>query len=314
MQTERNPHIACGWTGGLHMPKVKTVRIGEASISTEAFGDPAHPPVILIMGGAASMLWWPETLCRRLAGRGRFVIRYDQRDTGLSTKYPPGRPSYGMEDVVDDAFAVLDAYGISSAHFVGFSLGGMIGQVAALKNPQRMLSLTLISSSPIGGDQTSLPPSGEEWLEHMSEELDFADRAASIDYMAEDSRLVAGAAGPFDAIEMRAFIERDFDRSGGYLSGANHSVLFNIGKEWRDRLPLMNMPLLVIHGTADPVFPHAHGERLAQSVTGSRLMKLAGGGHELHPVHWDRIIGGIVNHSNRLKSEAAQRIKERKKS
>jgi pimeloyl-ACP methyl ester carboxylesterase len=296
------------------MPTVKTVHIGETAIATEAFGDPAHPPMILIMGGMASMLWWPETFCRRLAERDRFVIRYDQRDTGLSTKYPPGQPGYGMDDVVDDAFAVLDAYGISSAHFVGFSLGGMISQVAVLKNPQRVLSLTVISSSPIGGDQTGLPPSGEAWLEHMNEDVDLADRAATIDYMVEDSRLVAGVARPFDAIEMRAFIERDFDRSGGYLSGANHSVLFNIAKEWRDRLHLMNTPLLVIHGTADPVFPQEHGEMLAQLVNGARLMKLDGGGHELHPVHWDRIIVAITEHSDSVKSLATQQMKERKRS
>ncbi len=296
------------------MQTVKTVRIGETEIVAEAFGDPAHPPVLLIMGGAASMLWWPEAFCGRLAERRRFVIRYDQRDTGLSTKCPPGEPGYGIEEVVDDAFAVLDAYGISSAHFVGFSLGGMIGQVAALKTPQRVLSLTAISTSPIGGEQTDLPPSGEAWLEHMSEEVDFADRKATIDYMVEDSRLVAGVASPFDAVGMRAFIERDFDRSGGYLNGANHSVLFNINQEWRDRLQLMNAPLLVIHGTADPVFPHGHGEALAQSVDGARLVKLDGGGHEVHPVHWDQIIGGIIEHSNSVKSEAAQQMKEGKRS
>lgn len=284
------------------MPTVKTVRIGETAIATEVFGDPTHPAMILSMGGMASMPWWPDAFCRRLAEHNRFVIRYDQRDTGLSTKYPPGQPGYALNDVVDDAFAVLDAHGISRAHFVGFSLGGMIGQVAALKNPQRVLSLMVISSSPIGGDQTRLPPSGEAWLEHMNEEVDLADRAAAIDYIVEDSRLVAGVARPFDAIEMRAFIERDFDRSGGYLSGANHSVLFNIGKEWRDRLPLLNMPLLVVHGTADPVFPYEHGETLAQLVNGARLMNLNGGGHELHPVHWDQIICGIIEHSDSVKS------------
>lgn len=296
------------------MPTVRTVRIGDTEIAAEAFGDPACPPVLLIMGGAASMLWWPEALCSRLAERGRFVIRYDQRDSGLSTKYPAGQPGYGMDDVVDDAFAVLDAHGISSAHFVGFSLGGMIGQVAALKNPQRVLSLTGISSSPIGGEQTDLPPSGDAWLEHMREEVDLADRAATIDYMVEDSRLVAGVARPFDAVGMRAFIERDFDRSGGYLSGANHSVLFNIGQEWRDRLHLLNIPLLVIHGTADPVFPHGHGEALAQAVKGARLVKLDGGGHELHPVHWDRIIGAIVEHSDSANSVLAHQMKEGRRS
>ncbi|NJO32036.1 MAG: alpha/beta hydrolase [Rhodospirillales bacterium] len=296
------------------MPAVKTVRIGETAIAAEAFGDPAHPPMMLIMGGMASMLWWPETFCRRLAERGRFVIRYDQRDTGLSTKYPPGEPGYGMDDVVDDAFAVLDAHGISSAHFVGFSLGGMIGQVAALKKPQRVRSLTVISSSPIGGNKTGLPPSGDAWLEHMNEEVNLADRAATVDYMVEDSRLVAGVARPFNAVEMRAFIERDFDRSGGYLSGANHSVLFKIGAAWRDRLHVLNRPLLVIHGTADPVFPQEHGEALAQLVDGARLVKLDGGGHELHPVHWDRIIDAIIEHSDSVTSVPAQHMQEGKRS
>lgn len=295
------------------MQTVRTVRIAEGTIASEAFGDPADPPVIMIMGGAASMLWWPEAFCKRLAERGRFVIRYDQRDTGLSTHYPPGQPGYGIEDVVDDAFALLDAYGISSAHLVGFSLGGMIGQVAALKHPQRVLSLTLISSSPIGGDRTRLPASGDAWLKHMSAEVDFADRAATVDYMVEDSRLVAGTAGPFDAIGMRAFIERDFDRSGGYLSSANHSVLFNIRQDWRDRFYLMHVPLLVIHGTADPVFPHEHGEALAHNVANSRLLTLEGGGHELHPVHWDQMIGGIIGHTDSMKSKTTRQIKERKR-
>jgi pimeloyl-ACP methyl ester carboxylesterase len=164
----------------------------------------------------------------------------------------------------------------------------------------------LTACFPIGGNTTNLPPSGDAWLEHMSKEVDLADRAAAVDNMVEDSRLVAGSAQPFNAIEMRAFIESDFDRSGGYLSGANHSVLFNIGEKWRDRLHLMTTPLLVIHGTADPVFPQEHGEALAQLVKGARMVTLDGGGHELHPVHWDRIIGGIIEHSDSVRSVAVQ--------
>jgi pimeloyl-ACP methyl ester carboxylesterase len=219
-----------------------------------------------------------------------------------------------MDDVVDDAFAVLDAYGMSGAHFVGFSLGGMIGQVAALKYPKRVRSLTVISSSPIGGNRTGLPPSDAAWLEHMNEEVNLADRAATVDYMVEESRLVAGVARPFNEIEMRAFIERDFDRSGGYLNGANHSVLFNIDDAWRDRLHGLTTPLLVIHGTADPVFPQEHGETLAQCVNGARLVTLDGGGHELHPIHWDRIIDAMIEHSDSVAGVAAQHMQEGKRS
>jgi pimeloyl-ACP methyl ester carboxylesterase len=92
----------------------KTVRAGGVEIATEAFGDPAHPPVLLIMGAMASMLWWPEDLCRQLAGRGRHVIRYDNRDTGLSTIYPPGAPPYGFDEMADDAMRVLDGYGLGA--------------------------------------------------------------------------------------------------------------------------------------------------------------------------------------------------------
>ena len=116
------------------------------------FGDPAHPALLLIMGAMASMLWWPEAFCRKLAGEGLFVIRYDNRDTGLSTKYAPGEPPYTFDDMADDAIRVLDSHGIGKAHVVGMSMGGMVAQLVALKHPSRVISLTVISSSPVGID------------------------------------------------------------------------------------------------------------------------------------------------------------------
>jgi pimeloyl-ACP methyl ester carboxylesterase len=278
---------------------MRTITASDVEIATEAFGDPANPPVILIMGGMASMLWWPEEFCQRLTERGRFVIRYDQRDSGLSIKYPPGKPGYGFGEAVDDVFRVLDGYAISAAHVVGFSLGGMVGQGTALQHPKRVLSLTAISTSPLGTDTSGLPASGEAWMEHMKVDADWSDRAGAVAYLVDDARLTAGTAHPFDEAVTRAFIERDFDRSGGYLSATNHSILFNIGKAWRGRLPEMKVPLLVIHGTADPVFRIEHGETVAATVPGARLVKLAGGGHELHPGHWDEIVRTIIEHTSR---------------
>ena len=276
----------------------RIIKAADVAIATEAFGDPAHPPVLLIMGGMASMLWWPEEFCRRLADRGHLVIRYDQRDTGLSTKYPAGQPGYGFDDAVGDLFRVLDGYRLAAAHIVGMSLGGMVGQGAALENPERVLSLTAISSSPLGVDTSHLPASGDDWMEHMKTEVDWSDRAAAVAYLVEDARLTAGTAHPFDEAATRAFIKRDFDRSGGYLSATNHSILFNIGEVWRDRLHEMKPPLLVIHGTADPVFPVEYGETLAAAVPGARLVKLEGGGHELHKADWDTIIGAVAEHTD----------------
>src|SRR5688572_24352143 len=107
----------------------RTIEAGEIELVTQRFGDPARPTVLLIMGGMASMLWWPQEFCERLASHGRNVIRYDQRDTGRSTKYPPGEAPYTLDDLADDAIGVLDGYSyrISAAHVVGMSLGGMIG-------------------------------------------------------------------------------------------------------------------------------------------------------------------------------------------
>ncbi|PDT78644.1 alpha/beta hydrolase [Sinorhizobium sp. BJ1] len=272
------------------------IRTDGVELATQSFGNPTHPPLLLIMGGMASMLWWPDEFCHRLAERGRFVIRYDQRDSGLSTKYPPGQPDYPFDDAVDDIFRVLDGYGISKAHIVGFSLGGMVGQVAALKSPQGILSLTAISTSPVGVDTSDLPASGEAWMEHMSVEADWSDREDAVTYLVEDARLTAGTAHPFDEAGTRAFIERDFDRSGGYLSATNHSILFEVGERWQGRLNQIKVPLLVVHGSADAVFPVEHGEALARAVASANFVKIKGGGHEIHPGDWEKIISAIDEH------------------
>ena len=145
----------------------RTIRADGIALATQSFGDPAHPAALLIMGGMASMLWWPRAFCERLASHGRYVIHYDQRDTGLSTRYLPGEAPYALDDLVDDAIHVLDGHAIQAAHLVGMSLGGMVGQIAALKHPSRVLSLTTISSSPVGTDRSSLPgpakPSCAAW-------------------------------------------------------------------------------------------------------------------------------------------------------
>ena len=126
----------------------RMVDVSGVEICTEAFGDLADPPILLIMGIGGSMLWWEEGFCRMLADGGRFVIRYDHRDTGRSVTYEPGRPGYTGADLVADAAGVLDAYDIPAAHLVGVSAGGAFAQLLALDFPERVLSLVLISTSP----------------------------------------------------------------------------------------------------------------------------------------------------------------------
>ena len=272
--------------------------IERPEIASQAFGDPANPPMLLVMGAMASMLWWPEALCRKLADAGLFVIRYDNRDTGRSTKYPPGAPPYTFDDMADDAVRVLDSHGIGKAHIVGISMGGMIAQLAALKHPSRVLSLTVISSSPIGTDTSGLPGTTEAYMKHSAggEKVDWSDRGQVVDFITRDVRMIASVAHPFDEKRAMAFIEQDYDRSGGFLSATNHFMIKS-GEDWKGRLGDIVAPLLVVHGTADPIFPIEHGVALADAVAGARLVRIEGGGHELHPDDWTTIADAIVAHT-----------------
>ena len=125
----------------------RMVEANDVALCTESFGHRPDPPVLLIMGIGGSMIWWEERLCRMLADGGRFVMRYDQRDTGRSTTYPVGSPGYTETDFPADAARVLDAYGIAAAHIVGVSAGGGFAQELALDRPERVLSVVLISTT-----------------------------------------------------------------------------------------------------------------------------------------------------------------------
>jgi pimeloyl-ACP methyl ester carboxylesterase len=136
----------------------KQINANGVELFTESFGAPSDPAVLLVMGAMASAVWWPEEFCGRLAGRGRYVIRYDHRDTGRSVSYEPGQIAYSVEDLADDAVGVLDAYGVERAHLVGLSLGGFLSQLVALKSPERVRTLTLIASERLGPHDPAMPP------------------------------------------------------------------------------------------------------------------------------------------------------------
>lgn len=276
----------------------RVIREHGLALVSEAFGDPADPPVLLNMGGGSSMLWWPGAFCERLANQGRYVIRYDQRDSGRSTKFDQGDTRYTLDDLADDAVRILDGYEIPAAHLVGMSLGGLVAQLAALKHPSRVLSLTVIGSSPVRIDTSHLPQSGAAYRQHMAtaENVDWSNREEVISFTVEEARVVAGTAHPFDEAHTRRFIEEDYDRAGGYSTLANFD--WRGGEKWQGRLHELRAPLLVIHGTADPVYPIEHGMALAEAVAGAKLLRLEGGGHELHEADWDTIIGAIVAHTS----------------
>jgi pimeloyl-ACP methyl ester carboxylesterase len=266
-------------------------------LHTEAFGKPEAPAVLMIMGATASMLWWPDEFCQLLADTGRFVIRYDNRDTGRSTTQEPGAPLYTIDDMADDAIAILGAYELAHAHLVGMSLGGMIAQLVALKQPALVQSLTLISTSAFDEDDPDLPPMDPALLAHFGriETLDWANREAVVDFHVESFRISAGSRARFDESRARDLARREYDRALSPKSALNHSMLGG-GESWAGRLSEIAVPALVIHGMYDPILSFQHGECLAAKLASSRLVALEGG-HELNENDWSRIIDEIALHT-----------------
>jgi pimeloyl-ACP methyl ester carboxylesterase len=266
-------------------------------LCTDSFGDPADPPVLLIMGLGASMLWWDEGFCRLLAEGGRFVLRYDHRDTGRSVAYPAGHPGYTGQDLVDDAVGVLDAYGLPAAHVVGVSAGGGLGQLLALDHPDRVLSLVLISTSPAVPGERQLSPPDREFLEFAtSVNVDWSDPASVADYLIGYERMLAGTSRPFDAAAAKGLVARDVARARDIRAIQNHDLLED---EDRHRAPLSSItaPTLVIHGGADPLFPPAHGMALAEEIPGARFQQLDGAGHGLQRADWQIVARSVLDHT-----------------
>jgi pimeloyl-ACP methyl ester carboxylesterase len=247
----------------------------------------------------ASGVWWPDEFCRRLAGAGRFVIRYDHRDTGASTSGSPGVIAYTVEDLADDALRVLDDYGVARAHLVGMSLGGFLAQLAALKAPDRVLTLTLIASERLAAADPSIPGMSPEIPAYhaAAAELDWSDRAAVVDYQVGAWRLLHGPAHPFDEAGVRAMVEADLARTPDPLTPMNHALLGD-AEGWYGRLDEIRQPALVIHGTHDPVLPYAHAEALLRDLPRAELLRLEGAGHELHPADWPAILQAIARHTS----------------
>jgi pimeloyl-ACP methyl ester carboxylesterase len=276
-----------------------TERMIEANgveLCTEPFGDPADPPILLVMGAGASMLWWEEGFCRLLAEGGRLVIRYDHRDTGRSVTDEPGRPEYTGADLVADAIGVLDAYQIAAAHVVGVSAGGAFAQLLALRFPDRVLSLVLISTSPATPGGRSLPSPTERFSGFLaSAEVDWSDQGSVIEYLVGYQRMLAGGARAFDEAAWRELVRRDVERARDIAASQNHGVIEE-GDVPSPPISSIAVPTLVIHGTADPMFPLAHGQALVREIPGASLLTLEGAGHGVERADWKPIARAILTH------------------
>ena len=274
------------------------IETDRVEICTEAFGDRNDPPILLVMGIGGSMLWWEEGFCRMLAEARRFVIRYDHRDTGRSVTYELGHPGYTGTDLVADAAGVLDAYGIAAAHIVGVSAGGAFAQLLALDFADRILSLVLISTTRALPGGRGLPPPTQEFTQFViSAKVDWSDAESVIDYLVDDSRLLAGGQRPFDETVARELVRRDVERASDFAAVQNHDAIPDDGRS-REPLSSISAPTLVIHGSADPMFSFEHGEFLAEEIPDARLLMLEGAGHGVYRADWETIVRAVVEHTS----------------
>jgi pimeloyl-ACP methyl ester carboxylesterase len=244
-----------------------------------------------MMGMSASMDWWPDEFCQRLAAGGRFVIRYDLRDTGQSVTYEPGAPGYSARDLVNDAVGILDALEIPRAHVVGQSMGGALAQVVALDHPDRVASLTLATTSFADQSEHDLPGMKDELRAvFAAPEPDWADREAVLDYATNMSRAYSSPSHPPDD---RALWNHVIERSKSIESSMkNHALMGETSTE--RTVGELDMPVLVIHGTEDPLLPYEHGEALARAIPGAQLLTLEETGHELPRRTWDVVVPAIL--------------------
>ena len=278
-------------------PHQEIIQANGVDLCVDSFGDPADPPILLIMGSSASMDWWEPELCERLAAGGRFVLRYDLRDTGKSVTYEPGSPPYTLADLTDDAIGLLDALEISRAHLAGMSMGSGIALHAALDHAERVASLTLIASSPAGTAPDLPDMSAETAAKFQMPEPDWSDGEAVIDYIVRFEGICAGEA-PFDGAEVRPRAALAFDRATNIESMfTNHNMMEHGGGNVRERLGELTMPVLAIHGTEDPILPYEHGLALEREIEGARLLTLENTGHEIPRRTWDAIVPALLEHT-----------------
>ncbi|HEX7291619.1 MAG TPA: alpha/beta hydrolase [Conexibacter sp.] len=255
-----------------------TVETNGVTLGIEHFGDRAAPLVLL--AGATTMLSWPDPLCEALASGGRQVVRYDLRDSGTSTTVDPERPAYTLRDLAADAAALARELDDRPAHLAGVGVSGMVAQVAALNHPNAFSALTLAGTRPVapGRLDDDLPDHDAATIKRLFSRPmpDWSDRAAVAEHAASGAEILGN-----DPVAARATAERIWDRtpsSEPAVQMANQkSMVFaklNCKPRWRERLPELSIPALVVHGRRDPFFPVGNGEALAREIPGARLLVL----------------------------------------
>ena len=265
-----------------------TARNGEIEIAYETFGDAADPALILLHGLGSSMLVWPEDMCQGFVDRGFFVLRVDHRDSGLSTVLPEGT-RYTLDDMAGDAMAVLDARGCERAIVCGYSLGGMVAQAAAVAFGDRVAGLVSISS------HTGEPGVGDPTPEALAALT--APPAATVEAQIEADlagyRIWSSPQWRNEQAE-REYLERSYHRA--WHPGASERQ-FKAAARSGSRagaLRSLDVPVLVVHGSADNLIGPDAGRRTAELIPDATYLEIEGMGHDLPPPVWAPIISAVT--------------------
>ncbi len=285
-------------------------------LTYDTFGDATAPPIVLIMGLASQMIAWDEEFCATLAARGFRVIRFDNRDVGLSTRLDhlgmpnvaqllmahmagqPTRAAYTLSDMARDVVGLLDALGIDAAHVVGASMGGAIAQTLAIEHPRRMLSLCSIMAT--SGDP-SLPPPTPEALQLLMTPTPTDEDGYCRRYL-KVMQVLRGSGYPLDEARDQARASQNF-RRGIYPPGvARQMVAILASGSRKQALARVRVPTLVIHGSADPLVPVECGIDVAETVPGAQRLIIEGMGHALPISLWPRIVAAIASHASKAPS------------
>src|SRR5271166_295382 len=295
------------------------VRANGITIEYEEFGPLDAPVILLIMGLGMQLVAWPNSFCEGLAARGFRIIRFDNRDAGLSSPMPSAgrlatrammaralfglqvRPPYTLNDMAVDTVGLLDVLGVAKAHVVGASMGGMIAQIVAIEHPERVKSLTSIMST--SGDRALPGPRGKVlraliWPRPRSESM-------AIRRMIEFFHLVGGSGYPPTEAELQAKVERSVRRSYRPDGLARQLIAIQTAPSRVRTLRRVKAPTLVLHGSEDPLIPMAGGEDTAANIPGARLRIVPGMGHFLPETLVPLLVEEIAEHCRNAEDTAS---------
>jgi pimeloyl-ACP methyl ester carboxylesterase len=275
----------------------------------ETLGDPSGTPLLLVMGLGMQLIHWDRELCEELAGRGFFVIRFDNRDAGRSTQIDAPVPPimramagftidspYLLGDMADDAFGLLDHLGIERAHVVGASMGGMVAQAMAIQRPERLRSLVSIMSTT--GERRAGMPKLRVWSVLMRRAPQ--DREGYVDHFVRVFRMIGSPGFTQDEARTRELAAATFDRGHHPAGTARQLAAILASGDRTPRLRELRLPTVVIHGTADPLVPYRGGVATARAIPDAELVSVPGMGHDLPREVWPKLVDALTANSERV--------------